>query len=129
MGHSKTYLGIRQVIQSLLVGRVSLLEVVHHQIAMTWGLLVGDVIGAAHGWDTKTAPDFAVVGVDFYNVPQILDGSGELLQAAQDARNGLHGRDRPVVVSQGMVVALLGALVVVHHLGQAAWWQSVWACL
>lgn len=62
------FLGIWQVIQSLLIRRICLLEVVHHEIAMT-----------------QTGPDLTIRGLYLEDRPQILDGSGELILGAQDA--------------------------------------------
>lgn len=61
------FLGIWQMIQSLLICRICLLEVVHHEIAMT-----------------QTGPDLTISGLYLEDRPKILDGSGELILRAQD---------------------------------------------
>lgn len=87
------------MVQRLLVSRVSLLEVVHHQVAVA-----------------KTAPDVAVGRVNFENGAQILYGLRKRVLGAQDARDPLHGRHRPLVVLERKLVALHGAVKVLHLL-------------
>lgn len=65
---------------------------------------------------TKAAPNIAVGRIDLEDGAQILDGRGEGVLGAQDARNALHSGDRPLVVLQGLLVALHGAVKVLHLL-------------
>lgn len=69
---------------------------------------------------TETAPNITIVRINLENILQVLDGGGKLLHAPEDARDGLHSRDRPIVVAQGMVVALTSAVKVAHHLREVA---------
>jgi hypothetical protein len=47
---------------------------------------------------TKAAPDVTVVRVEFENASQVLHGLWELLTCSQNMGNGVHCRDRPLVV-------------------------------
>jgi hypothetical protein len=69
---------------------------------------------------TEAAPDVAVGGVDLQNGAQILDRGGESIFGAQDACNAHHGWHRPLVEFQGLLIALHGAVKVVHLLGEGA---------
>lgn len=59
--------GVRQVVQGLLVGRVGLLQIVHHEVTMA-----------------QAAPDLSIRGLDDEDVPEVLDGGRELVLGAQD---------------------------------------------
>ena len=83
----------------MLVSRVSLLQVVHHKVAVA-----------------KTAPDVAIGRVNLQNSAQILYGLGERVFGTQDARDTLHGWHRPLVVLERKLVALHGAVKVLHLL-------------
>lgn len=85
------------MVERLLVGRVGLLQVVHHEVAVT-----------------KTAPDVAVGGVYLENGAQILYSLGKRVLGAQDACNALHGWHRPLVVLECELIALHGTLEVLH---------------
>ena len=63
------------MVERLLVCRVRLLQVIHHQVAMAYSLVshARDAVSVSH---TETAPDFAVGGID------LEDGFAEILQLA-----------------------------------------------
>ena len=81
----------------MLIGRVSLLQVVHHEVAVT-----------------ETAPDVAIGRVNLQNSAQILYGLRKGVFGAQDACDTLHGWYRPLVVLERKLVALHGAVKVLH---------------
>lgn len=85
------------MIKCLLVGRVSLLKIIHHEIAVT-----------------ETAPDVAIGRVNFQNSAQVLYSLWERVLCAQDARDSLHGWHRPLIVLKRELVALHGAVEVLH---------------
>ena len=66
----ETYLWIAKMIKRLLVCRVCLLEIVHHQVAMS-----------------KTPPDISIVRVKLEYVVDIINGLVKLFLMAQNARN------------------------------------------
>jgi len=80
-----------------LVGRVGLLQVVHHEVAVT-----------------KAAPDVAIVVVDLEDSAQIFHSLRERVLGAQDARDTLHGWHRPLVVLERKLVALHSAVEILH---------------
>jgi len=47
---------------------------------------------------TKAAPNVTVVRVKFENASQVLHGLWKLLACSQNMGNGVHRRDRPLVV-------------------------------
>jgi hypothetical protein len=47
---------------------------------------------------TKATPDVTVVRVEFENASQVFHGLWELLTCSQNMGNGVHCRDRPLVV-------------------------------
>lgn len=98
-----THLGVAQVVQSLLVGGVGLLQVIHHQVTVT-----------------QTAPGLAAGGVQLQDILEVFDGLGELFLGAQDARDGVHGGDGPLIVAQSLFVRVHCAIQITHQLGQAA---------
>ncbi len=87
------------MVERLLVCRVSLLQVVHHEVAVT-----------------KTAPDIAIGRVDLEDGAQVLNSLRERILGAQDTRDALHGGHRPLVVLERKLVALHGAVEVLHLL-------------
>ena len=87
------------MVERLLISRVGLLEVVHHKVAVT-----------------ETAPDVAIGRVNLQNSAQVLDGLRKRVFGAQDARDTLHGWHRPLVVLERKLVALHGAVEVLHLL-------------
>lgn len=120
------YFGVRQMVESLLVGRVGLLKVIHHQIAVSWAVL--DKIRADFDKRrrlTETTPDITVGGVNLQNGAQVFHGMRELVARAQNACHSLHGGYRPLVVLQGLLVALHRAIEISHLLRQRAWEGSV----
>lgn len=98
------HLGIAQVIQSLLVGGIGLLQIIHHQVTMA-----------------QTTPGLAAGRVQFQDILKVLDGLGELLLGAQDARDGIHGRDGPLIVAQCLFIRIHGTVKVAHEFSQAAY--------
>jgi hypothetical protein len=96
------FLGIPEVIERLLVGSIRFLQVVHHKMAVA-----------------QTTPGFTACRVEFQNILKILDGLGELFLGPQDARDGIHGGDGPLVVAQGLFIRIHGALKIAEQLGQA----------
>ena len=85
------------MVKRLLVGRVSLLEIVHHEVAVA-----------------ETAPDVAIGRVNLKNGAQILYSLRERVLGAQDACDTLHSWYRPLVVLERELVALHGAVEVLH---------------
>jgi len=99
-----THLGIAQVIQSLLVGSISLLQIIHHQVTVA-----------------QATPGLAAGGIQFQDILKVLDGLGELLLGAQDARDGIHGGDGPLVVAQRLFIRVHSTVKVAHEFSQAAY--------
>jgi hypothetical protein len=77
------FLRVSQVIQGLLVRRVSLLQVVHHQVTVA-----------------QTAPNISIISIKLEDVLKILDSLVELLLCPQDAADGIHGRNRSWIGTQ-----------------------------
>lgn len=87
------------MVERLLVSRVGLLKVVHHKVAVT-----------------ETAPDVAIGRVNLQDSAQVLDSLRKRVLGAQDARDTLHGWHRPLVVLERKLIALHGAVKVLHLL-------------
>lgn len=81
----------------MLVGRVGLLQIIHHEVAMA-----------------KAAPDVAIIVVDLEDCAQVLYSLRERVFGAQDACDTLHGWHRPLIVLERKLVALHGAVKVLH---------------
>ena len=69
---------------------------------------------------TKAAPDIAIGRINLQDGAQVLNGVRELVARAQYTGDALHGRDGPLVVLQGLFIALHGAVKILHLLGQGA---------
>ena len=69
---------------------------------------------------TKAAPDIAIGRVDLQDRAQVLNSMRELVARPQYTSNALHGRNGPLVVLQGLFVALHGAVKILHLLGEGA---------
>lgn len=82
---------------------VSTLACCRKQVGTRWGR-------------TKTTPDFAISLVDLQDRAQILYGLWEEVFGAQNARDTLHGRDRPLIALQGLLIALDSTVQVLHLL-------------
>jgi hypothetical protein len=70
---------------------------------------------------TQTAPDIAVGRVDLQNGAQIFNSGRKSVLCAQNACDAHHGRYRPLVELEGLLITLHGAIKVVHLFGQGAW--------
>jgi hypothetical protein len=92
------------VVQSLLVGGIGFLQVIHHQVTVT-----------------QAAPGLTAGWIQLQDILEILDGLGELLLGAQDARDGVHGGDRPLVVAQSLFVRIHRTIEVTHQFSQATY--------
>lgn len=75
----------------------------------------------SHSSLTQATPDLTIGRVDLQDTLQVLDGLGELLLVPQDAGDGIHGRDGPLVVAQGLLVRLKGAVGIAHQVGQVSY--------
>lgn len=91
------------MIQRLLVGGVCLLKILHHEVAVS-----------------QAAPDVAIGAIQLDNGLEVFHGARKVFLGAQDARNGRHGGDRELIVSQRLFVGVDGAVEVSHHFGQRA---------
>lgn len=65
---------------------------------------------------TKAAPYITIRVIDFEDCAQVFDCSREGILCAEDACDALHSWYRPLVELQGLLVALHGAIEVVHLL-------------
>jgi hypothetical protein len=89
------------MVQGLLVGRICLLQIIHHQVAMA-----------------EAAPNVAIGLVDFEDSAQVFDSCRKGILGAQNACDALHSRHRPLVELEGLFVALHGTVIVLHLLRQ-----------
>lgn len=92
------------MVQGLLVGGICLLQVIHHQVTVT-----------------QATPGLTAGGIQLQDILEILDGLGKLFLGAQDARDGVHGRDRPLVVAQSLFVRIHRTIEVTHQFSQATY--------
>ena len=92
------------MVQSLLVGGIGLLQVIHHQVTVA-----------------QATPGLAAGRVQFQDILKVLNGLGELLLGAQDARDGVHGRDGPLIVAQRLFIRIHSTVKVAHEFSQAAY--------
>lgn len=107
------------MVERLLVSRVSLLQIVHHEIAVTYAR-VREVVGGAMGRElTETTPDLAIGGIDLQDGPEVFDRLWEMVLRAQDGGNAHHGGHRPLIVLESLFIALVGTVQVLHLLRQA----------
>ena len=66
MGTSRsTHFGVSEVVQSLLIRCISLLEILHHEEAVTLSWLAGSRQCTNKDVATQTAPDFPITLVEF----------------------------------------------------------------
>ena len=75
------------MVKSLLVCRIRLLEVIHHQVAVP-----------------KATPDVSIIWIQLEDIIYIIDSLVKLLLPSQNARNGRHGLYRSRVVAQSMFI-------------------------
>jgi hypothetical protein len=99
-----THFGVAKMVQSLLVGGICLLQVVHHQVTVT-----------------QATPGLTAGRIQLQDVLEVLNSLGELFLSAQDARDGVHGGDRPLIVTQSLLVSIHRAIKVAHQFGQATY--------
>lgn len=92
------------MVQSLLVRGVGLLKVIHHQMTVS-----------------QAAPSFSAGWIQLQDILKILDGLGELLLSAEDARDGVHGRNGPLIVTQSLLIRIHSAIEIPHKLSQTAY--------
>lgn len=118
-----TNLGVPEMVQGLLVGRIGFLKIVHHQMAVAFQVVS---IGCnarimETRQPTETAPSLSALGIQLQDVLEILDGLGKLLPGSEDLRDGGHARNGPLVVSEGLLIRGHCAIQVAHQLRQAAY--------
>lgn len=92
------------MVQGLLVGGVCLLKVIHHQMAVS-----------------QAAPSFSTGWIQLQDILKILNGLGKLLLSAEDAGDGVHGRDGPLVVTQSLLIRIHSAIEIPHKFSQTAY--------
>lgn len=68
---------------------------------------------------SNTAPSFSAGTVELQDALKVLNGLGELLPCAQDAGDGVHGWDGPLIVTQSLFVRIQRAIKISHQFGQA----------
>lgn len=83
----KTYLWIAEMIECLLVCRVCLLKVIHHQVTMS-----------------KASPYVSVIRVELEYVVDIIYSLVKLFLMTQYSGNSRHSLNRSRVVAQSMLV-------------------------
>ena len=93
-------LGIGEVVEGLLVGRVGLLQIIQHEVAVA-----------------QTAPDLSVVRFALEDLVQVLDCIGEIVASAQDGGDGEHGGNGEFVEGENAFVGLNGAILIAHEFG------------
>lgn len=94
-------LGIRQMVKSLLVGRVGFLKVVHHEVAVA-----------------QCSPYLSVGAFNVQDPLKIFHGLGVLLPGVIDGGSLHEGLEAERVVAQRVFVAIEGLVHVVHKLPQ-----------
>lgn len=109
------------MVEGLLIGRIGLLKVIHHQVAVS---LATNQSSAPHrranARRTKTAPDFSVITIQLQYLSQELDGSREVLFRPQNERYRIHRLNGVLVVAQRLFIRSHSAVKVTHQLGQAS---------
>ena len=80
-------LGVRKVVESLLVSTICVLEIVHHQLTVS-----------------QIAPYLTIRRLNLEDLSQIVHSFWVLLLSAQCARDGAQHRNRPVVVSESLLI-------------------------
>lgn len=68
---------------------------------------------------TETAPDLSVVLLELEDALQVLDRLGKVLLGAQDAGDGIHGGNGPLIVAQSVLIGIRRPIEITHQLGQA----------
>lgn len=96
-----SHLWVREVIQSLLVGAVCFLQIIHHQKAMT-----------------QVAPGLAIVWFAIQDLFQILHCLRILLFGSKDTRDGIQGLCRPFVMTKCLFISEEGSVEVAGKLIQ-----------
>lgn len=100
------YLRIAQVVESLLVRGVCLLQVIHHEMAVA-----------------QATPSLSIARIQLQNILQVLNRFGKLLFCSKDARDRVHCRDRPLIVTQGLLIGIHRSVQIAHQFSQAAYEQ------
>lgn len=124
----RTYLWIPQVDQSILICSICLLEIVHHQVAVS----LGGCQYARHqamehkptkgeGRLTETSPCLAITIVNLENIIEIIDCFYEVLAGSQNRADGVHGWNGVWVGAQGLFVGEQGIVDIAKNLRQASY--------
>lgn len=74
---------------------------------------------------TQAAPSFPARRIQFQNILEIFDSLGELFFGSENARNSVHRRNRPLVMSQCLLICVHGAFEVAHQFRQTAYRKIV----
>ena len=94
MNDQGTYLGIGEMVEGLLVSCVSLLQVFHHQEAVTLSQLAS-FVPVDDKWSrfTQATPNFPIGLIQLQYSLQIFDRPREVLSGSQDTGDGVKSLD------------------------------------
>lgn len=98
------YLRVAQVVKSLLIRSVCLLQIIHHKVTVA-----------------QATPSLSAARVKLQNILQVLNRFGELFLCAKDTRDGVHSWNRPLVVTQSLFISIHSTFQIAHQFGQASY--------
>ena len=120
-----TNLGISEVIERLLISRVRLLEVIHHEVAVSYQRRVSSACGCRRRLPTQTAPDVPVIRIELQDAVQVVHRFVKLLLRPQDRTDGVHRGNGPRVRAQSVFVRLDRIFQTSNHLEKASYKRTV----
>lgn len=116
VGKRKTNFGISQVIESLLISCVGLLQIFHHQVAMPCPSDQRCPWPSQIRLRTKASPGFTVVAIKPEYSLEKVDSFREIFLGSENTRYRVHRCDGLAVVCQGSFIGVQGTVQVAHQL-------------
>jgi hypothetical protein len=69
----------------------------------------------------QATPSLPAAGIQLQNILEILNSFRELLLCPEDAGDGIHSWNRPLVVTQSLFISIHSTLQITHQFGQASY--------
>ena len=69
----------------------------------------------------QATPSLSTARIQLQDVLQILNGFRELFLCPEDARDGVHSWNRPLIVTQSLLISIHRTLQIAHQFGQASY--------
>ena len=125
LGRQWTYLGVGQEVERLLISRISLLQIILHEITVPCARAkLTRVSGDDEGKLTKCAPDLAVFAIEMEGCLPVLDRTGKVVAGACNAGDAQVSCDRVRVVLKRAFVCVERAVDIAHLLGNTTYAQG-----